>query len=106
RTAFGFALLLAAALAGGGAMLRRGAAAPPPRAVRAPVTLEQARAVSRRLGSVPPGQVIHLALALRSRRERALDRLFLGDAETAGGRSPAQVGPHPRRPRGARGGGG
>jgi kumamolisin len=60
------------------------------------VTLEQARAVSRRLGSVPPGQVIHLALALRSRRERALDRLFLGDAETAGGGSAARFGPDPK----------
>jgi subtilase family serine protease len=82
-------------------MLRGGAAARSPRAVHEPVTLEQAVVVSRRLGSVPPGREIHLALALRSRDERALDRLFLGDAETAGGRSAVRLGPDPRLVRAA-----
>jgi kumamolisin len=100
RTAFVLALLVATAIAGG-AVLRGGAAAPPPRVIHDPVTLEQAIAVSRRLGSVPPAHEIHLALALRSRDERALDRLFLGDAETAGSRSAARLGPDPRRVRAA-----
>jgi subtilase family serine protease len=95
RTAFVLALLLAAAIASG-AMLRGGTAAQPVTAVHEPVTVDQARAVSRRLGSVPPGREIHLALALRPRDERTLDRLFLGDAETAAGRSAARLGPDPR----------
>jgi kumamolisin len=89
------ALLLAAAIASG-AMLRSRAAARAPRAVHKPVTLEQAVVVSRRLGSVPPGREIHLALALLSRDERALNQLFLGEAETAGGRSAAHLSPDPR----------
>jgi kumamolisin len=96
------ALVLAAAIAGG-AVLRGGAAARPPTALPNPMTLDQALVVSRRLGIVPPGREIHLALALRSRNEHALDRLFLGDAETAGGRSAAQFGPDPRLVRAGRG---
>jgi kumamolisin len=88
------ALVLAAAI-GGGAVLRGGAATRAPGPTAEPVTLEEARLVSRRLGFVPPGREIHLVLALRSRNERALDRLFLGDAETAGGRSAARFGPDP-----------
>jgi kumamolisin len=94
------ALLLAAAVAGG-AIVRGGPAARLPSAVHDPVTLEQAVAVSRRLGSVPSRREIHLALALRSRDERALDRLFLGDAETSGNRSAARLGPDPRLVRAA-----
>jgi kumamolisin len=94
------ALVLAAAI-GGVAVLRGGAATPQPRALAEPVTLEQARVVSRRLGIVPPGREIHLVLALRSRNERALDRLFLGAAETAGGGSAARLGPDPRLVRAA-----
>ena len=82
-------------------MLRGGAAARPPRAVQAPVTLEQAVAVSHRLGRVPPGREIQLALALRSRDEGVLDRLFLGNSEAAGTRSAARLGPDPRLVRAA-----
>jgi kumamolisin len=102
RTAFLLALVLAAAVAGG-AVLRGGAARRPPQASAEPVTLEQARVVSQRLGIVPPGREIHLALALRSRNQRALDRLFLDGAETAGGRSAARFGPDPRLVRAALG---
>jgi kumamolisin len=94
------ALLLTAAIVSG-AMLRGGAAAQAPRTVHEPVTLEQAVVASRRLGSVPPGREIDLALALRSRDERALDRLFLGAAETAGSRSAVRLGPDPRLVRAA-----
>ena len=94
------ALLVAGAIASV-SLLRGGAAAGPPKAVHEPVTLEQALAVSHRLGRVPPRREIQLALALRSRDERALDRLFLGNAEPAGTRSAARLGPDPRLVRAA-----
>jgi kumamolisin len=81
------------------ALAASGATSSPARPRPEPTTLAEAMAASRLVGPVPPGRQLHVTLALRSRRQAQLDRLFLSGGSGTG--SFAGYGPDPRLVRAA-----